>query len=490
VSADADPAERERDAAAPEPGAAERDAAAPEPAEPGPAAPEPGPAAPLSLRALRWKILRFALPGSLEVVIHSLFGLVDQIFVASLGEASFVAAGLTAQVLTLAFSFLTALGTGASIRLARHAGARDHAAFSATAAQALQVTAVVAIAISLLAAIFAPVAFDLLGAAPDVAERGVFFTRLVGSSLPFMALMEVGNHALRTRGDVKTPVFIALAALALNSLFNYILIFGWWGLPRLGLAGAGIATLGARALGFALVMAALLARRHDLRVRAADLLRPQLAHGGSLLRLALPIAIGQALWLLGLMGYTRVYAALGTRDLAAASVIGQLEGLCVMFAFGFAIACMTLVGQELGRRDHAAARRVAVESWRMAVIASLVTATVLAATGGLVDRLYPELATETRALAALGLWISALLQPLKISNMVLAMGVLRSGGDVRFVTINEVWILVGVACAWLFGVHLGLGIAGVLIGKACEEALKLAAFSWRLKSGRWIHELR
>lgn len=123
-----------------------------------------------------------------------------------------------------------------------------------------------------------------------------------------------------------------------------------------------------------------------------------------------------------------------------------------------------LVGQELGRRDSSAARRVATESWKLASAASVVTGTALAATALLVDRLYPELAAQTRALAALGLVI-------------------------RFVTVNEAWILVGIGAAWLFGIALGLGLPGVLLGRAIEEALKLAAFSWRLRSGRWIHDV-
>ena len=160
-----------------------------------------------------------------------------------------------------------------------------------------------------------------------------------------------------------------------------------------------------------------------------------------------------------------------------------------MFSFGFGVACLTLIGQELGRKDKEGARRVATESWRLAVLVSLITGAILAGAALLVDPLYPHLAENTRALAALGLWISALMQPIKISNMVLAMGVLRGGGDVRFAMVNEAWILAGIACAWVLGAPVGWGLVGVLLGKACEEALKLTTFSWRLASGRWIHDV-
>jgi putative MATE family efflux protein len=317
----------------------------------------------------------------------------------------------------------------------------------------------------------------------------VFFSRLVAWSLPLMALMEVGNQVLRARGDARTPMLISLAALATNSALNYLLIFGWLGMPRWGLAGAGIATLLARGMGVALVGWRLLSRGHPLRVHLRDLRRFQTSRVGSLVRLAIPMALGQGAWLLGILGYTRVYAALGTRALAAASIIGQLEGICIVLSFGFGMACLTLVGQELGRKNRDGACRVAAECRRLALLVSVVTGAALALGALAVGSLYPHLEAGTQDLAVLGLWISALMQPIKVSNMVLAIGVLRGGGDVRFVMMSEGIMLVGIACAWALGVPIGWGLVGVLAGKACEELLKQGLFSWRYRSKRWIHEV-
>jgi putative MATE family efflux protein len=435
-------------------------------------------------------ILRFALPASLEVVLHQLFGLVDQVFVASLGEASFVAAGLTAQLVSLAFVFLAALGTGAAIQLARYAGAGDAGAFSAAAARMLQVAVGVAVLVAVGVVLGARPALQALGAAPEVVDKGVFFTRLVAWSLPFMALMELGNQVLRARGDARSPMVIGLAALAANSVLNYALIFGWWGLPEMGLAGAGVATLLARVLGFGLVCWLLFSRQHTLRVRWRDMGHLESGQVRALLVLALPVAAGQGAWLLGMMGYTRVYAELGTRELAAVNVVNQLESVCIFLSFGFGMACLTLVGQELGRRELAQARRVAAECLRLALAMSVVTGVLLSAAALVLGPLYPGLEAGTRALAVTGLLVSALVQPVKVRNMVMALGVLRGGGDVRFTMVCETFMLVGIACAWGLGVPLGWGLVGVLVGRACEEVLKLAAFSWRYASGRWVHEVR
>jgi putative MATE family efflux protein len=438
---------------------------------------------------LRMRILRFAVPASLEVVIHQLFGVIDQIFVASMGDASFVGAGLTTQVLSLAFVLMAGLGSAASIRLARYAGAEDHDAFSAAAAQTLQVTALVAIGVTVLTWVAAPAAFATLGAAPEVTEAGVFLTRIVVWSLPLMALMEIGNQALRARGDARSPMLIGLAALATNSALNYGFVFGWLGMPQLGLAGVGIATVLARGMGLALVACLLLSRRYPLRVRWRDLRRFQISQVGWLLRLGIPVALGQGAWLLGNLGYTRVYAALGTRELAAASIIGQLEGICVMLSFGFGMACLTLVGHELGRKDPDRAYQVAAECWRLALLVSVVTGAALALGALTVESLYPRLAADSQGLAVLGLWISALMQPIKVSNMVLAVGVLRGGGDVRFAMMSEGIMVVGIVCAWALGVPIGWGLVGVLVGKGCEELLKLVLFTWRYFSRRWMHEV-
>jgi putative MATE family efflux protein len=440
-------------------------------------------------RGRRGDILRFALPASLEVVLFQLIMLVDQVFVASLGEPSFVAAGLTGQLFALAFVVLSALGGGASIHLARYAGAGEEEAFSVLSVQVLWLAMLTAAALAAGLGLGAGRLMEALGAEPAVAERGVFFIRLVAWSLPFMALTEVGNQVLRARGEARSPALIGAVSLVTNSVLNYALIFGVWGLPEMGLAGSGVATLLARGLGFALVCQRLLSRRHALRVRAEHLWRLELAPLRRLVALALPMAAGQGVWMLGLLGYTKVFAALGTAELAAASAIGQLEGLCLMVSFGFGMACLTLVGQELGRRDGAAAHRVAAECLRLALGVSVVTGAGVAAGTLLLGTLYPHLEAGTLALATLGLLVLALLHPVKGLNMVLANGVLRGGGDVRFHLACEGLMLVGIACAYALGVPLGWGFLGVLAGKSCEELLKLAAFSWRYRSQRWAHEL-
>lgn len=440
-------------------------------------------------RPRRGEILRFALPASLEVVLFQLVMLVDQLFVASLGEPSFVAAGLAGQLFGLAFVVLAALGGGAAIRLARYAGAGDAEAFSVLSAQVLWLALLVAVATAAGMGLGAGPLVRALGAEPAVVERGVLFIRLVAWSLPFMALTEVGNQVLRSRGDAKSPALIGAVSLVTNSVLNYALIFGWWVLPELGLAGAGVATVLARGLGFVLVGQRLVSRRHALRVRTEHLGRLELAPMRQLLTLALPMAMGQGVWMLGLLGYTKVFAALGTAELAAASAIGQLETLCLMVSFGFGMACMTLVGQELGRRDGAEAHRLASECLRLALGVSVVTAALVAAGTLLLGTLYPNLETGTLALASLGLGVLALLHPVKALNMVLANGVLRGGGDVRFHLACELLMLVGITCAYVLGVPLGWGFLGVLAGKACEELLKLAVFSWRYRSRRWAHEL-
>jgi putative MATE family efflux protein len=440
-------------------------------------------------RSRRGEILRFALPTSLEVVLFQLVMLVDQLFVASLGEQSFVAAGLAGQLFGLAFVVLAALGSGAAIRLARYAGAGDAEAFSVLSVQVLWLALLLAVAIAAGMGLGAGTLVRALGAEPAVVERGVLFIRLVAWSLPFMALTEVGNQVLRSRGDARSPALIGVASLVTNSVLNYALIFGVGVLPEMGLAGAGVATLIARGLGFVLVSQRLLSRRHALRVRTEHLWRFDWASMRRLVALALPMAMGQGVWMLGLLGYTKVFAALGTAELAAASAIGQLETLCLMVSFGFGMACLTLVGQELGRRDGAEAHRVAAECLRLALGVSVVTGAFVATGTLLLGMLYPHLEAGTLALASLGLLVLALLHPVKALNMVLANGVLRGGGDVRYHLACEGLMLVGIACAYALGVPLGWGFLGVLVGKACEELLKLVAFSWRYRSRRWVHEL-
>lgn len=435
------------------------------------------------------EVLRFAIPVSLEVLLQTSLGLVDQLFVASLGEPSFVAAGLTGQLVTTVFVVLAALGMGGAVQLARHAGARAEAEFSSTAAQLMQVAALLGVTLALGLMAWPAILFELMGAEPVVVERGVFFMRLVGWSLPLMGLTEAGNHVLRARGEVRGPMVIGVVALVLNTALNCILIFGWLGFPAMGLAGAAVATLLARGVALGLVCWRLTARDSSLAVHLRDLGRFDGQRLASLLRLALPIAAGQGVWVLGMMGYTRVYAALGTSGLAAANAVGALEGLWLTFSFGFGAACMTLVGHELGRKDEEAAQALAADVMRLSGGVALFTGALLALCSLWVDTFYPRLTESTLALTAVGMVAAGMMQPLKTLNMVLANGVLRSGGDLRFVLGCEFLLPIGILSAYVLGVWLGFGLLGALAGKACEEALKLGAHLWRYRSRRWIHEL-
>jgi putative MATE family efflux protein len=436
------------------------------------------------------EVLRFAIPVSLELALQSAFGMVDQLFVASLGEASFVGAGLTAQLISTLFVVLVALLMGAAVQLARHAGAQDVQGFSATGAQLLQLSVVVGLGLTLVLRLGADRLLQGMGAEPAVVERGVLFIRLVSWSLPLMALSEACNHVLRARGDVRSPVVIGLISLATNTGLNALFIFGAPGVPAMGLEGVAVATVLARGLGLVLVLWRLVSQRDDLRVSMADLTRLHGARMKALLMLSLPILAGQAAWTLGMLAYTRVYAELGTPVMAAHSAIGALEGLLLTFSMGLSAACVTLVGRELGRGDAAAAQALAGDVLRVGTGMALVTGALLCAASLWVGALFPRLAEGTLALAVMGLVVGGFLLPVKTLNMILANGVLRGGGDVRFVFACEGILLVGIASTWALGVPLGLGYAGALAGRALEEVVKLAVFSRRYLSQRWMHELR
>jgi len=441
-------------------------------------------------RAARYReVLRFAIPVSLQGMLQSLFGLVDQLFVASLGEDSFVAAGLAGQIITTSFVLIAALGGGAAVQLARHAGAKDEAEFSATAAHLIQVSTLFGAVLALGLLVWAGPVFRLMGAEPGVVERGVFFIQLLGWSMPLLGLTEAASNALRAQGDVRVPALIGAVALGVNTALSYVLIFGVGGVPQMGMTGVAVATLVARGLALVLMGWRLFVRGAAMRVHPRELLRFQWSRMSGLFGLALPIAAGQGIWVLGMMGYTRVYAALGTTGLAAVNAVGALEGLWFTFSFGLGAACLTLVGQELGRKDVDAARTLAGDVLRLTSGVSLLTGASLALCSLGVGTLYPRLTENTLALAAAGLVVTGMMQPIKLLNMVLAYGVLRGGGDLRFTLACELLITLGIASAYVLGVWLGFGYLGAMAGKACEEALKLAAHLWRFRSQRWIHQL-
>jgi putative MATE family efflux protein len=304
------------------------------------------------LPARHRKVLRIALPAALNSLLDMLQVMTDLVMVGALGAAVVAAVGLGLQSYMFLFAALTLLNVGTSALLSRFVGARRFVRASSALASLLWFAAALSLPFMALWWFVSPQIYVWFGTADAVTQAGQSYVRILTAALPFMFVKMVFVSALNAAGDTKTPMKIKLAGIALNALLDYVLIFGVWGAPKLGVAGAAYATAGVAMLECGILFYLYLRRKTPYAV-VSHFSRKLLTRA---VRVGLPASIERALTFSSFMLFTAVIAHFGTEALAGYQIGLRVEGLAFMPGIGFTIAAMTLMGQGLGAKDPGRAR--------------------------------------------------------------------------------------------------------------------------------------
>ncbi len=297
--------------------------------------------------ALGRAILLLAIPMVLEMVMESLFAVVDLFFVAKVSEAAVAALGLTESVMTVLYAVAIGVSVSATATVARRTGEKDPLGASQAAAQALYLTIALALPLGVLGALAAPSILQLMGAAPDVVAVGAPYARIMmGANVTVLALF-ILNGVFRGAGAAQ----VAMRALWLGNALNIVLgpcfIFGLGPFPKLGMAGAAVGTSLGR--GLAVVYQLWVLARGNPRVSLTrESMKVVPSQIWSLLRLSLggmgQYMVATASWI----GLVRIVALFGKDAVAGYTIAVRIIMFALLPAWGMANAAATLVGQNLG----------------------------------------------------------------------------------------------------------------------------------------------
>ncbi len=289
-------------------------------------------------------IWRIAWPVMVSSVLATTLTTVDMFWIGKLGAREVAAVALSGSVWFVVGSFAQVIAAGTLALVARYAGGRRSAELSLALEQSLLLALAVAVPIGGLGWRFAPTLLGFFGAEAEVLEMGMPYLRVLFSSVVFAYLSIIEITAMYALGDTRTPMRITMITTAVNILLDPLLIFGWLGFPRLGVLGAGVATVVAYGLSSALGLGVLL-RRGILKFT-----RPGFhpATAAKLLGVGLP-AMMQAITrpLTGMLMF-KIVAYFGTAGIAAFGIGGRALGLMFIYLEGLGAAARTLVGQNLG----------------------------------------------------------------------------------------------------------------------------------------------
>ena len=301
-------------------------------------------------------ILMLAIPMVLEMLMESVFAVVDIFWVSHLGTDAAATVGLTESLLTLIYALAIGLSIGATAMVARRIGEGNPEGAARAAVQAIALALILSIVIALIGTPLAPKLLALMGGSPWVIEHGSAFTKIMVAGNATVVLLFMVNAIFRGAGDAAIAMRVLWLANLINIFLGPCLIFGLGPFPELGIAGAAIATNIGRGTGALYAISRLFRSGGRFKIRRSHLrLEPQIM--ARLVRLSatgtLQVFIGMASWI----GLVRTISSFGSDAVAGYTFGIRVILFALLPSWGMANAAATMVGQALGAKNPARAER-------------------------------------------------------------------------------------------------------------------------------------
>lgn len=436
----------------------------------------------------RRDVISITYPAFIELVLSTLFGMIDMIMVGQLSSSAIAAVGLTNQPFMLLLALFAAINVGTTTLVAWNIGAGKPENASAIARQIIVLNAIIGLVLSIIGALFADQVVLFMGANEDTLRDATAYFQIVAGGLVFQAVAMGITAALRGAGETKLPMIYNLGSNLLNVFGNYILIYGKIGLPKMGVTGAALSTAISRMLACFFGLYILYSKKSVISISRKTSFKPDKGIINKVISIGLPSAFEQFVIQGGLMMFARTVSSLGTADFAAHQIGLNISGLSFAPSMAFGVAATALVGQSLGADDKKKAKEYADIIHHMAIAVACFVGVIFILFSNPLARLYNK-ETEVVAWAGLVLKILALAQPGQSTQLSLA-GALRGAGDTMYplyASIFGVWIF-RVFLAYIFVHVFNWGLVGAWVALVLDQYTRSAIVYLRYRSGKWMHK--
>lgn len=416
--------------------------------------------------------------------------MIDVLMVGQLGVSSVAALGLANQIFFLLILFLFGVTSGMAIFTAQYWGKGETEQIHHVLGICLMISTSVALLFTLAATLIPEKLMGFYTEDPVVIKLGSDYLRIVGLSYVFMAITVSYISVLRSITQVKMTVFVAIISLALKTAIAYILIFGHFGFPALGVRGAAIGTSIGWTFETILLLTLVYVLKTPLAAKLSSLFQFTRPFLFNVLRTSMPAAVNEIFWSFGITTYNAVYARIGTDSIAAININATIEELVFVLFIGLGNACSVMVGNKIGEGDKDIAYEYSRRMTILGVASAMMGGVLVFFARDLVVGLYQLSPAATFNLRNIML-IYSLSIWLRVFNFMLFIGALRAGGDTRFAMFMEIfsiWV-VGVPAALIGGFVLHLPVYYVYATVLLEEIVKAIVIFRRYLSRKWIHDL-
>lgn len=436
-------------------------------------------------RGINKKLKTITWPIFVESLLFSLLGGLDTIMLGKYSDLAVASVGIANQLIwmvNLMFGIITA---GTAILLAQYLGAKtDEEGIVKLCGVSIGVNLIIGIIISILVFLVSSKLFVFLKASPELIPIGKSYMKIVGGTIFLQAILMTFTAILRSYSLTKICMSVTLVMNITNVIFNYIFIFGNFGMPELGVSGAALGTVISKII--ALVILFYKVYKVILYKFNLNLFKPfpkdQLIN---ILKVGVPSAAEQISYNLSQLAITSFVNMISIESMSAKSYLTTIVSFAFIFSVALGQGASILIGQFVGNRENDKAYNLCAYCIKISIVVSIIISLgIILFRNGIMS-----LITNNQSIINIAcnvLLIEILLEPGKAINIVGING-LRATGDVKFpvyIGVISMWIF-GVGMSYILGIKMGLGLIGIWIGFALDEWVRAILVLIRWKSRAW-----
>lgn len=435
-------------------------------------------------------LFSIALPIAVQNLITFMVSMVDTLMVGALGEIQLSAVSIANNLFFVLTILMFGLAGGSNIMISQYWGKGNVKTIHKILAIMYRVCLLIT-GIFIFIALFLPKYFmGIFTTDKAVIDFGASYLRIVCIGYLFYFITNCTIMMLRSVKTVSISIIVYTASLVVNSILNWIFIFGNLGAPELGIRGAAIATVCARITEFSIVLVFMFIYERKICLKIEHLLKLDKEILKDYVGLCTPVLCNELLWAIGASMISVIVGRMGTEVVAANSINGVAHQFVTVFIFGMSNATAVIIGNTIGEGKKEKAKEYAYSIGIFSVVMGCISGLMILLIKPFVVNFYNvSYSTKLIAMEIMTVTSGIIVFQSLASNFM--MGVLRGGGDAKFVLINDLifmW-LVAIPGGFFVAFVLELPVALVFLVIKCDEILKSLTSVYRVISGKWVNDV-
>lgn len=435
---------------------------------------------------------KLALPIAMQQLLVSCAQLVDTAMVTGLGNVTVSAVGVSSRWIFLMNLFYFGISSGSATLISQYWGAKEKSNIRKTCGVAMVLSLAVACLFCLTMACFPEQLIRVFSNEEPVIREAAKYMRIIAFMGVFSAFNQIACTVLRATEKVNPPLFSSIAAVAINTSLNYILINGKLGFPQMGIRGAALASLISAAVQSVILIIVMRTSKEVFKAPFKEFFSLSRTFAKKFIDVCMPVVFNEGIWAIGTNIYAMVFARQGSENYAGYTIFSSVEQVAFVFFVGICHACSIMTGKTIGEGKENEAYKLAKKFVLMTPVIGIVTGSILATFR---EPLLSLLSIETQAafdLASKLILIYCLWLPIRNIPYTLIVGTFRAGGDTKFGIVCDClsMYLIGVPLVIYLGMFAKVEFHYLLIAMYLgEDLLKSVISLVRFKSRKWIRNL-